>query len=307
MKHDSIKPCSVSRRGRCYTWPLLSALCLGAAVLLSVRAQAAQTTDAKQADPHVEKGVNHAAGTAASPTARITDPRKLGYVLTFHDDFNGDRLDSSKWIDSYPDGVRTHSNNEQQYYAPDGYEVRDGRLRLKGERRSMGGMPYTSGMVTTFGKFSQQYGWFEARLSIPHGKGMWPAFWLLPDDKSWPPEIDILEILGHEPDKDYMTNHYVNAEGKHEGKGDSWKGPDFSAAYHVFALEWKPDEIVWYVDGVPRYHTRENVPHVPMYVLLNLAIGGDWPGNPDSTTPFPGNMDIDYVRVYSKPTGSTAR
>lgn len=238
----------------------------------------------------------------------ITDPRKLGYKLTFADEFKATRLDPQKWIDSYPGGVRTHSNNEQQYYAPDGYEVHDGFLRLKAERRSMGGMPYTSGIVTTYGKFAQKYGWFEIRMKMPAGKGMWPAFWLLPDDRSWPPEIDVLEILGHEPQKVYMTNHYKNASGAHEGKGDSFTatGPDFAAAYHTFALEWKPNELLWYVDGVERYHTTENVPSVPMYLLANLAVGGDWPGNPDSATPFPGNMDIDYIRVYSKPLPNTA-
>lgn len=314
MKPDITKPDATLRQHGRRPWYLVPMLCIGAGTLILARAdakepkmgQAAQQTDSGQAGQHTEKDVNHAAGTAKADSARVTDPRKLGYVLAFHDEFDGTHLDASRWIDSYPDGVRTHSNNEQQYYAPDGYEVRDGRLRLRAERRAMGGMPYTSGMVTTYGKFSQQYGWFEARLRIPRGKGMWPAFWLLPDDKSWPPEIDILEILGHEPDKDYMTNHYKNASGRHEGKGDNYKGPDFSAGYHVFALEWKPDEIIWYVDGVQRYHTTENVPHVPMYVLLNLAVGGDWPGNPDSTTPFPGNMDIDYVRVYHKPTNTAA-
>lgn len=252
-------------------------------------------------DPHVEKDVNHAAVGKKVAAHAVTDPRKLGYKLTFHDEFEGNHLDTHKWIDSYPQNVRTHSNNEQQYYATDGYTVANGHLRLIALRRTMGGMPYTSGMVTSFGKFSQKYGWFEIRARFPHGRGMWPAFWLLPDDRSWPPEIDILEILGHEPDKVYMTNHYKNASGQHEGKGDSFKGPDFSAGFHTFAIDWKPSSMVWYVDGVPRYHTEENVPHTPMYILANLAVGGDWPGNPDVNTPFPGYMDIDYIRAYSLP------
>jgi beta-glucanase (GH16 family) len=227
--------------------------------------------------------------------------------LTFADEFNGKTLDTSRWIDSYPDGVRTHSNNEQQYYAPDGYEVKKGTLRLRGEKRAMGGMPYTSGMVTSYGKFSQKYGWFEMRAKFPKGKGYWPAFWLLPDDKTWPPEIDILEILGHEPSIVYLTNHYKNAEGRHEGKGDKWVGPDFSAGFHTFALDWEPGEIVWYVDGVERYHTTENVPGVPMYVLANLAVGGDWPGMPDATTTFPGVMEMDYIRVYQRSPTAASR
>ena len=230
----------------------------------------------------------------------IVEMKKQGWELTFQDEFSGSRLDKTKWIDSYPDDVRTHSNNEQQYYAPDGYAVGSGRLRLKAQKRSMGGMPYTSGMVSSYGKFTQQYGWCEMRARFPNGKGMWPAFWLLPPTKEWPPEIDILEILGHEPDKVYMTNHWKNASGAHEGKGDSFKGLDFSAAYHTFALDWEPDALVWYVDGVERYRTTANIPSEPMYLLANLAVGGDWPGNPDNKTIFPAYMDIDYIRVYKK-------
>jgi beta-glucanase (GH16 family) len=230
----------------------------------------------------------------------VKEMEKQGWQLTFQDEFSGSRLDTTKWIDSYPDNVRTHSNNEQQYYAPDGYVVSGGRLRLKAEKRTMGGMPYTSGMVSSYGKFAQQFGWFEIRARFPKGKGMWPAFWLLPNTKAWPPEIDVLEILGHEPDKVYMTNHYRRADGRHEGKGDSFKGPDFSAAYHTFALEWEPAAIVWYVDGAERYRTTENIPSEPMYLLANLAVGGDWPGNPDDKTVFPAYMDIDYIRVYKQ-------
>ena len=163
----------------------------------------------------------------------------------------------------------------------------------------MGGMPYTSGMISSYGKFAQQFGWFEIRARFPKGKGMWPAFWLLPPTKDWPPEIDVLEILGHETDKVYMTNHWKNSTGKHEGKGESFKGPDFSAAYHTFAIDWEPDAIIWYVDGVERYKTTENIPAEPMYLLANLAVGGDWPGNPDATTVFPGDMQVDYVRIYT--------
>src|SRR5690242_15236708 len=156
----------------------------------------------------------------------------------------------------------------------------------------MAGHDYTSGMISSFGHFAQQYGYFEIRAKFPAGKGYWPAFWLLPADKTWPPEIDVLEILGHEPDKVYLTNHWQTAE-KHESVGDSYKGPDFSADYHTFAVDWEPNEIVWYVDGVERFRSKQGVPAMPMYIIANLAVGGDWPGNPDATTKFPGNMDID--------------
>ncbi|HZO87787.1 MAG TPA: glycoside hydrolase family 16 protein [Chthonomonadaceae bacterium] len=246
----------------------------------------------------IQAQITRAPGThAKKPPMNI---QKKGWELVFHDEFDGDKLDTRKWIDSYPDNERTHSNNEQQYYAPDGYEVKDGYLRFIAEKRAMGGMPYTSGMISSYGKFSQKYGWFEIRARFPKGKGYWPAFWLLPETKDWPPEIDVLEILGHEPNKVYMTNHWKNANGEHEGKGDSFTGPDFSADFHTFAVDWEPTEIIWYVDGVERYRTTQHVPAEPMYILANLAVGGDWPGNPDETTPFPGYMDIDYIRVYQK-------
>lgn len=243
---------------------------------------------------------NNTPRAASAVKREIQAMEKRGWALAFHDEFDGSKLDAARWIDSYPDNVRTHSNNEQQYYAEDGYALSGGMLRLRAEKRSLGGMPYTSGMVTSFGKFSQKYGWFEIRCRMPKGKGMWPAFWLLPDDKSWPPEIDVLEVLGHETDKVYLTNHYKKANGEHEGKGENYKGQDFAGGQHTFAVDWEPNSIVWYVDGVERYRTTENVPSVPMYVLANLAVGGDWPGNPDDTTPFPSTMDIDYIRVYRR-------
>jgi beta-glucanase (GH16 family) len=236
---------------------------------------------------------------AAAPDSRRDAPVKPGWELTFADEFNGTELDRSKWDDHYWHG-RTHSNNELEYYAPDGYEVAGGRLRLKGERRRMGGRDYTSGMIASLGKFAQQYGWFEIRAKFPKGKGFWPAFWLLPVTKQWPPEIDVLEILGHEPEKIYFSTHWQDAGGHHQSKTQEYRGPDFSADFHTVALEWKPGEVIWYVDGVERARSSAGVPAEPMYLIANLAVGGDWPGNPDATTPFPGVMEIDYIRVYRR-------
>lgn len=155
-------------------------------------------------------------------------------------------------------------------------------------------------MMTTLGKFSQEYGRFEIRCRVPKGKGMWPAFWLLPDPKGWPPEIDVLEILGHEPNKVYLTQHYRDAQGKHQSHGGSWSGPDFSAGFHDYAVEWSPRRIVWFVDGVERFRSEDAVPSGKMYLLLNLAVGGSWPGAPDAQTKFPAVLAVDYVRVYQK-------
>ncbi len=248
---------------------------------------------------HTERGVEHSSRMHSTRRAHPVTPQELGYHLTFESNFNGNHLNRKKWIDSYPGGVRTHSNNEQQYYSPQGYREYGGALHLIARRQAEGGMPYTSGMIASYGHFAQKYGWFEMRAKFPAGKGFWPAFWLLPSDRSWPPEIDILEILGDQPDKVYLTNHY-SQNGRPAGLGGNYIGPDFSKGYHTFALQWTPSSLVWYVDGIVRYQTTQNIPHVPMYVIANLAVGGDWPGMPNASTHFPASMDIDWIRVYQK-------
>jgi beta-glucanase (GH16 family) len=235
-----------------------------------------------------------------SPTTSPVLGEKPGWKLTFADEFDGTTLDRAKWIDSYPDGKRTHANNEQQFYAEDGWQVADGKLSFTADRRNQGGMPYTSGMVCSYSKFAQQYGWFEIRAKFPKGQGLWPAFWLLPNSKDWPPEIDILEILGHETDVVLFSNHWGTDYRSHRYETKRWQGPDFATDFHTFAVEWTPEAIVWYVDSEERFRTTRNIPHEPMYVLANLAVGGILPGMPDSTTPFPSVMEVDYIRVYER-------
>jgi len=234
--------------------------------------------------------------------ALVGPAERPGWKLTFDDEFDGKRLDLKKWNPNDPAGWER--NHELQAYVTNAFEVSGGFLRIKAEKRqafySEKWRSITSGMMTTLGKFSQEYGRFEIRCRVPKGKGMWPAFWLLPDPRGWPPEIDVLEILGHEPDKVYTTHHYRDAQGKHQSHGGSWSGPDFSAGFHEFAVEWSPQRIVWFVDGVERFRSEDAVPKGKMYVLLNLAVGGGWPGNPDAQTKFPAALEVDYVRVYQK-------
>lgn len=234
------------------------------------------------------------------PLGSAASTEKPGWRLTFADEFDGNTLDTSKWIDSYPHGRRTHYNNELEYYAPDGWKVGGGNIRFAAEKRSMGGKNYTSGMISSYGKFRQKYGWFEMRARLPKGQGVWPAFWLLPDTNKWPPEIDIMEVVGHEPNVILMTTHWGQDFQSRRLHTEKWTGPDFSADFHTFALEWNPKEIIWYVDGTERHRFNKHIPQEPFYVIANLAIGGDLPGMPDETTPFPSEMDIDYIRVYEK-------
>lgn len=236
------------------------------------------------------------AGTDASPA------EKPGWTLTFQDEFDGDALDLSRWNPRDPWGWER--NHELQAYVEDAFQVRDGVLRIVAEKRSAhysGKLrAYTSGMMATYQKFTQQYGWFEIRCRVPKGKGLWPAFWLLPEPLGWPPEIDVLEILGHQTEKAYLTHHWNDQAGKHRSEGSSYAGPDFADDFHTFAVEWSPDAIIWYIDGQQRYRSTQPVPSARMYMLVNLAIGGDWPGSPDAATPFPSSFDVDYIRVYAR-------
>jgi beta-glucanase (GH16 family) len=216
--------------------------------------------------------------------------------LVFSDEFDGPHLDTRKWDTQYWTG-RT-APPELEYYAPDAFEFGAGTLRLKAERRHMGQMSYTSGMISSYRKFDLTYGYVELRGKIPEGRGLWPAFWLLTYGEQPPFEIDVMEILGHEPQRIYTTMHYRDASGANHDDGNDYVGADFSADFHLFAVEWTPDVIIWYIDGVERYRVTEHVPQQPMYIIANLAIGGDWPGNPDATTRFPAYFEIDYIRAY---------
>lgn len=152
--------------------------------------------------------------------------------------------------------------------------------------------PYMSGVITTQPSFSQTYGYFEMRAKLPRGKGLWPAFWLLPLDQSWPPEIDVMESIG-DPSQVYVTTH-----------SKTTKVPGFEPKvapdeFHTFAVSWDVSDVIWYIDGkeVGRHATPADM-HKPMFMLANLAVGGNWPGRPDASTRFPAKYEIDYIRAY---------
>jgi beta-glucanase (GH16 family) len=252
--------------------------------------------------------------------------RQKTWTLAWGDEFNGpagSAVDGTKWVAEVGNGSNGWGNHERQYYtnttknaSMDGA----GNLVITAYRESLGKKfrcwygecQYTSARLKTQGRFEQTYGRFESRIRLPYGQGIWPAFWTLGNNiqtAGWPTcgEIDIMENIGREPSLVHGTIHgpgYSGAGGI--GAPYSLTSGAFSDAFHVFAVEWEPNQIRWYVDG-NLYQTRTpgDLPpgsawvfDHPHFMLLNLAVGGYWPGDPDSTTVFPQKMYVDYVRVY---------
>jgi hypothetical protein len=230
--------------------------------------------------------------------------------LLFQDEFEDEILDETVWHRCFwwaSETCAIESQDPSGVYHPDDAYVENGVLRLRAQEREMIGWngqryEYTSGLVITGGRkyekppgFIFTYGFVEARVRVPSGKGLWPAFWLLPANYESRPEIDIMEILGDTPNIQRMHYHWIGGDA-----GQNWEGPDFSEDWHTFAIDWTPEALIWYVDGVERWRFEESVSDEPSYLLLNLSVGGNWPGPPDSSTVFPNFYDIDYVRVWQR-------
>ncbi|MFN4224468.1 MAG: family 16 glycosylhydrolase [Fervidobacterium nodosum] len=243
------------------------------------------------------------------------------WKLIWSDEFNGKEVDRTKW--NFQIGNNNGwGNGEWQYYT-DGKNawIENGMLVIEARKEvvkdSKGTYNYTSTRMTTENKFSIQYGKIEARLKFPQGKGLWPAFWMLGENfryVGWPTcgEIDIVEFLGHDKKTVYGTMHGPGYSGSYGISGkymiDVTTKPSFVDDFHVFGVIWDEEKIIWYVDD-EIYHAvykkaieNRGKPWVfdnPFFIILNLAVGGYWPGYPDNTTPFPARFYVDYVRVYT--------
>jgi beta-glucanase (GH16 family) len=235
------------------------------------------------------------AGTVIA-AAHAQSPHLPGWRLVWSEEFTGASLDTTRWNS---ENIAWPYNAELQYYLPQQATVASSTLNIKAERRNHGGRAYVSARINTSGKFAQQYGRFEARMKVPAGQGFWPAFWLLPQSQAWPPEIDIMEHIGGVPNRIYMTHHWGTVNNV-MSNGAQYHGPDFTLGYHNYAVEWGPYRVDWFIDGVQRFSTTANFPREPMYIILNMAVGGTLPGNPDANTPFPASTLVDWVRVYQR-------
>jgi beta-glucanase (GH16 family) len=267
--------------------------------------------------------------SALTTQAQSSSPSAKNWQLTWSDEFNGaggSPPDPAKWV--FVTGGKGYGNDELETYTsrPGNVQQKDGNLVITARKEDLtgaDGVPrhYTSARINTKGLFSQAYGRFEARIQLPIGKGIWPAFWLLGENHEtahWPGcgEIDILETIGA-PDTMYSTLHGPGYSGD---MGISAKfplpaGESVNKAFHLYAVEWSPNDIRFFFDDhLIAHRTPADLPagtkwvyDHPFYILLNLAVGGYWPGNPDDTTTFPQQMLVDYVRVYkpSQPEASS--
>ena len=259
-------------------------------------------------------------GSSQHPTPSPT-PTPGPWQLTWSDEFDGadgSAPDPGKWI--YDVGGDGWGNDELETYTTrrDNSFLQGGRLIIRAKAESYRGSDgiersYTSARLKTQGLFSQARGKFEARMRLPRGPGVWPAFWMLGDDVSsvgWPAcgELDIMENIGREPTIVHGTIHGPGYSGGSGPSGSFAGSGAFADDFHVFGIEWDAQAIRWYVDGT-LYETRTpaDLPggsrwvfDHPFFVILNLAIGGSWPGSPDQTTSFPQDLVVDWVHVYSR-------
>jgi beta-glucanase (GH16 family) len=246
-----------------------------------------------------------------SPVGPSGTPDSLalpGWTLVWNDEFSGTRIDAQKWEHEVNgDGG---GNNELQYYTSreDNSFIEDGKLVLRARRENYLGKNYTSARMRTRNKGDWLYGRFEVKAKLPYGQGLWPAIWMLPTDweyGGWPMsgEIDIMECLGHNTWTVYGTIHFHSAQLGRQQSGGSMTLPNgsFAGDFHVFAMEWDSVGFKWFVDGVQFFETVHGQPFDKRFhMLLNVAVGGNWPGSPNEFTTFPQDMVVDYVRVYAK-------
>ena len=246
--------------------------------------------------------------------------------LVFEDNFDKDGvIDTDIWNfdigDGTAQGIPGWGNNELQYYTdrPENATVENGYLLITPRQEEFNGAQYTSARLQTKNNVQQQYGRFEARIRLPYGQGMWPAFWLLGEDSDgsiWPQigEIDIMENVGDEPTKIFGTVHgpgYSGAESV--SKSYTLENTRVDTEFHVYGIEWGPDYINFYIDDVLYNQiTPEDIDEEtngegewvfndrPFYIILNVAVGGNLPGPPNAETEFPQTMLVDYVRVYKQ-------
>ncbi|TWI97144.1 glycosyl hydrolase family 16 [Mucilaginibacter frigoritolerans] len=241
--------------------------------------------------------------TTPPPVTSPDTSISANYTLVWSDEFNGISVDTTKW--NFETG-NLNVNHEKEYYQASNATVANGNLVITAKKESVGGQPYTSARLNTQGKVTAQYGRIEARIKLPLGAGLWPAFWMLGSDittVSWPQcgEMDIMEHINAD-NTIYGTMHWNVNGATQYGLNTQVTNPD---AYHIYAIEWNSGSINWYVDNT-LYCTgniQNNINNtgafqMPFFIILNLAVAGDFPGQTVDESKLPASMYVDYVRVY---------
>jgi len=244
-------------------------------------------------------------------TGYSTPETYAGKTLVWRDEFEGSALDLTAW--TFEIGAGGWGNNELQYYRPENTLFSAGKLIIEARKESFGSGAYTSSRLITKGKKEFKFGRIDIRAALPQGQGIWPALWMLGGNIStvnWPAcgEIDIMELIGSEPNRVHGTVHYGANTSQHQYKGGSKAlagTAKFSDEFHVFSIVWEQDKIIWLINDVQFYQiTAANVAPAAypfnqnFFFIFNLAVGGQWPGSPDATTNFPQHLIVDYVRVF---------
>ena len=240
-----------------------------------------------------------------------------GFELMFRDEFNDDSIDEEKW-DTSLFSADTVIFDQLQYYVdaldpeetlPSPFSFDGDNLiisatsTLEDQRADANEQPYLSGILTTKDRFNFRYGYIEARIDFPEGRGIWPALWMLAaNSDGLQPEVYIVEYNGDKPDSAFHNYNYVDVDGNLRSPGQQEvQSIGLSDGFQTFGLRWSPSELLFYVNGQPSWRViGENLPNEDMFLILNLAIGGVWPGAPDGTTPDPATLQVDYIRVYQQ-------
>lgn len=249
-----------------------------------------------------------------NPVGYTTPESYAGLSLVWQDEFSGTSLNENFWTHEIGTGCPNcgWGNNELEYYQPKNTSVADGYLTIRAKKEPMGGMSYTSSRIITKGKKSFKFGRVDIRALLPKGQGIWPALWMLGTNIStvgWPKcgEIDIMEMIGGGPGRDnrtYGTAHWDQAGYKTNGGNYTLTdGKNLSDQFHVFSIVWDATSIKWYIDDI-LYHTLDTTSgemdefRNEFFFIINVAVGGNWPGSPDATTLFPQKLIVDYIRVF---------
>lgn len=248
------------------------------------------------------------------PTTGFTSPGSYaGMTLLWEDDFSANTLDASSWTHETGTGTNGWGNNELQYYRSNNTTFQDGHLIITAREETISGSNYTSSRIISQNKRQFRYGRVDVRAVLPQGQGLWPAVWMLGsnfNEVGWPAcgEIDIMEMVGGGGREDTVhgTVHWQHSGQHAEHTGSTvLSSGTFSDEFHVFSIEWTATRITWYVDN-QQYHVIDTTPadldefRRNFFFILNLAVGGNWPGSPNSTTTFPQHMIVDYIRVFQQ-------